>query len=205
MNTKFQGDQKLKIYQKVISCLILIPFLAGCATKKMSSIEMENKLKGFTLPEHPKAGKAVIYCIYRGDTPFYYPTKVALYYALSTKDKFDDYNSQGYHVLSLLTCGLTEHSSETKKEFLGSLEPGQYLTVHLDPGYYEFTRKLINQSNHIQNTENNVQIFVENGGVYYLLLTEYTESLAKNILFLRVQDPIEGKYILSKNIQPNRK
>ncbi len=186
--------------------------LVGCATQGVSPEEIAQQIRGFSLPQTPHSKKALVYCIYRADEPLIFIDKVALYYAPSTAEKFENYGSKGALslLLDIFTLGLTKDSPSLEKNFIGGLEAGEYRTIQLDPGYYEFKRRLVMPDNHISDEEAVVQVKLEADKVYFIELNgytfynRYTRTEVKGIYIKEIIDPLMGKYILSKNFRHNK-
>lgn len=189
------------------ACFLLSFFLSGCATKQVSTEEMQTAVKGFDIPYKAKSSKALVYFIYRADKPMVYGNRLGLYYAKSTQEKYENATNTGSLLLDVVTLGLTKEKPLTEKTSIGELEPGQFRTIELDPGYYEFKRILLTPSNIIGEIEKVKQIKVEAGNLHFIELVggsfynRYSKSSVHNIYIKEEKDPLTAKYILYKNFK----
>ena len=201
----------MKQIMKALLCTVLAFSLTGCSHEGSMEQLMTKHLEGFHLPEHPQSGKGLVYVIYdRGlylyDKGFYVkttttlPQKVNFSYVAVDKDYYDVNTSSMTTMASVFTFGLVEKDEAPGKKTFATLAPGQYVTLSLEPGYYEMAYQVMVPSDMGLNPRPTL-VHVEAGKISYVALQHVTgvERYVNNLYLRHVDRKLKGPYALSHN------
>lgn len=198
---------------KLALSLFFVMFVSACSTPGMKSgvdrQTMEKELAKFVLPNTQKQGMALVYFIYRNDLKSFgtilgLNPEVEIFVASSSEDKVSKSNSQAFALANIVALGMLHDTPNSAKKYLANIKPGQFLSLNLKPGLYEFTRELTSNKNklggarplHMELLANKTHFVVLKPSSF---LNRYSAEMQHGIYMNTARDELDGRYILMKN------
>lgn len=197
---------------KVFGILLGALTLSGCTARHVvTPEEMKREMSAFELPQSPQPDQATVYFTYETIKKHpLYNDGIEILYAKSTKKKYENDHSQGHTILNIFTLGLLEDSRSTKTTLLGLISPFEYKVFYFEPGYYEFTGRLLTENKLVASDRLIQQVKLEKGETYYLKIfgssffNRYSNTFEHGYYMTEVQDKLKGKYLVFKKTQPQK-
>lgn len=204
---------KKQCIQKILA-LLLLPIFAltsGCTSSKgISTEEMQKALINFQLPEQPQKNKGIVYLIHDQTTPIG-PLEISTFFGGIDKERYDKMTSSANTVFNIFTLGIFEENPNTDIKKISHLAHGEYATIQLNPGFYEFQYKVVRCGAILTCPPNSTFLEVKAGQIHYIYTrwrpyyNRYSGQMMNFLDLVGRDTEITGMFRLSKNLQKSNK
>ena len=134
------------------------------------------------------------------------PKEISLSYGLNDQDRYERETNQFMNGFNIFTFGLFKDPPITDTKIIGSLRPGEYRTLTIEPGHYNFRYNVVIPYG-IECRPNTQFLKLEAGQIYYLILewdafyNRYARQLEENLYLRLDKDELSRRYKLSMNFK----